>query len=236
MALCSLSYLKLFLGISADTEDERLQIYLDMASAEVKNYLKRDIESTSYPGAADDGFGDSGFYSGNGNRLLPLRQWPVTAVASVYYDPTGYFGDNPAGTFATATLLVYGTDYVVRWDSCLPGTTTQASKCGILERITTVWPSAIEYTPGRLTLQAIPARGNLKIAYTAGYSSVPYPIRNAVCSLAAVIRRTSDIGALVTSESLGGYSYSLAGAGASGAAPEFGTIRAMLSQFREQPI
>ncbi len=237
MSLVSLDYFKTFLKITATTDDAFNQICLDMASASVVAAIGVDVLQTTYPAAAESGRGDSGYYSGNGSRLLILRNWPVTAVASVYLDPTGRFDENPDGSFAAATLLTYGTDYVIRWDGCLPGTTTKCSKQGIIERVGSCWPGGVAYVRGMLTRQPIPAMGNIKVAYTAGYPStaIPYPIREAVCMLAAYIRRNNRTGGNIQSESQGGYSYSLSSPMA-GQYPELASIRGTLAPFREQAV
>lgn len=235
MAGVGLDYLKTYLGVTSTSGDGQLQVFLDQAWALVVDYCGRDFASRSYPGANEDGSGDNGIYCGDGSRFLILRQRPVTSITTLHLDYSAEWGTNPDGAFASATLLTEGEDFVVHWDSCLPGTTTKASKCGILERIGTVWPGGVLHQRGKLVAQPIPARGNIKVAYVAGYSTIPLAIRNATCQLAALIRRNSKVGAAIQSESLGGYSYSLAGP-SSGQFPEFGTIRQALAKWREVVI
>jgi len=235
MAFVSLTYLKQFMRVTGTADDDNNQIYLDIAFGSVIEYLGRDIVQTTYPAAADAGRGDAGYYSGNGRRRLVLRQRPITDIASVYLDPSARWGQNPDGSFATATLLVEGTDYGIPWDGCLPGTSTKCCHTGFIERIGSVWPGGVAFTPGNLTAQRVPAQGNIRIAYTAGYpaTAVPTPIRGAICQLAAFIRRNAKSGGNLSSESLGAYSYSLFGPMAQ-QYPELGSIRGMLSSFREQ--
>lgn len=237
MPFVSLAYLKQFMRVTGTADDDNNQIYLDMAFGSVIQALGVDIQQTTYPAAAEGGNGDAGYYSGNGTRRLVLKHWPVTEVVSVYHDPLGFFGDNPDGAFATATLLTLGADYTVQWDGCLPGTSTRCSKSAILERIGTVWPCRLGWTPGRVTGFPVAGLGNLKISYVAGYpaNAVPAPIRSAICLLAAFIRRNAQAGGNISSESLGGYSYSLFGPNA-GQWPELGSIRGMLAPYREQPV
>jgi hypothetical protein len=49
---------------------------------------------------------------------------------------------------------------------------------------------------------------NYRVKYTAGYSTVPYPIQQACAALAVSVYNSRTINANVTSENLGGYSYS----------------------------
>ncbi len=231
-----LDYFKTFLGIPQNntTQDDKLQLYLDASWAGMLSEIGRDIDQATYPSAPMIGRGDSGFYSGNGSRTLRLRQRPAIASGmQIWLDNSGRFGENPDGSFATATLLVYGTDYVLKMDGNLPGTQTQCSYAGILERVATVWPGSLQYTPGQVCLQPIPQQGNIKVIYTAGWPIVPYDLRLACCQIAAGIRRTAKVGGPITSESQGGYSYSLAGALAAGQIPEMGTIRQVLAKYKE---
>lgn len=238
MALADLNAdVKPFLGISSSdtSEDARLQVLLAQAIAYVKRYCNRDFESTSYPGAASEGTGDAGYYWGNDTRLLVLRQRPVTALTSVYLDSSGRFGDNPDGAFAASTLLVAGTDYVLRWDGALAGTSTRCSYSGIVERLNGVWPGRRGARPGTISTEQTPGVGNIKVAYTAGYSTIPADLKQAVCTVVSMVRRSADKGAPIASESLGGYSYSI-GSMMAGSMPEVGTVRDLLSRWREQPI
>ena len=235
MAFVSLDYLKQFMRVTGTADDDNNQIYLDMAFGSVIEYLGRDIAQTTYPAAADAGRGDAGYYRGNGRRRLVLRQTPVTEVSAVYWDSAGRWGQNPDGSFATATLLVAGTDYAIPWDGCLPNSSTQCCYTGLLERIGGVWPVSLAFVPGMLTGQVVPGQGNIKVTYTAGYpaTSVPSPIRGAICQVAAWIRRNAKTGGNISSESLGAYSYSLFGPLAQ-QWPEIGSIRGMLSSFKDQ--
>jgi hypothetical protein len=158
----------------------------------------------------------------------------VTAITSVYVDNTGRFGENPDGAFAAATLLVEGRDYVLQVDGCLPNSSTPCSYSGILLRIGSTWPIGTAYD-GRVTSATAPIHGNIKIAYTAGFATVPRDVRNACLMLATANHRNADKGGAVSSESLGGYSYSLNGSanGSASSFPEFGSIRAMLRPFKE---
>src|ERR1043166_3681845 len=119
MALSTVANIKLFLGIPSTnvTEDARLGYLLTLATAAITEYLGRNIESTTY----------TEYISGNGMRLLELRQRPVTAVTSVTIDPTGYFGQGPSG-FPASLALIQGTDYAIVYDTTLASNTVPASR------------------------------------------------------------------------------------------------------------
>ena len=121
---------KSFIGMpsTVTAQDGSLQRYLNGAWGCFIREVGRDIDQTTYPAAPIVGNGDSGLYSGNGMKTLRLRQRPVIANGmQVWVDPTGYWAENPDGSFATATLLVYGTDYALPVDGCLPGRSRQGS-------------------------------------------------------------------------------------------------------------
>lgn len=103
MALTTTGALLSFLGNSAcNLSDSDLQTLMNQASAVVKEYIGRDIESATY----------TEFYDGDGYRDIGLRQRPVTAITSVWIDPEGYYGDG-SGSFTTSDLQVAGEDYAL---------------------------------------------------------------------------------------------------------------------------
>lgn len=98
MALVTLDIAKEHLGIDlADSDfDARITRYINSASEAIENFLDRKVESASYVQVFD---------GNRGNRIL-VKQWPVTAVASVYVD-SGH-------DFADASTLLDPSDYRVR--------------------------------------------------------------------------------------------------------------------------
>ena len=77
MALVTLSELKTFLGITDDSQDTVLQIYVDSANVFVKKYCERDLEETSYLREQ---------YDGSGTAELVLRQYPLISVEGVWVE------------------------------------------------------------------------------------------------------------------------------------------------------
>lgn len=240
MALDTRANIKTTLGITGTGEDSKLDIMLSAADSAIKLYVGFDIESRTYgtgATATDAGVGDSGYYSGDDHYQLVLRQRPVTSITSVYLDPTGRFGDNPDGAFASSELLVAGTDYVLRWDGTLPGATTRCSRCGILEKLSGVWPGLRRHSIGAINASYSQQNGNIKITYVAGYTTVPADIKYALALVVAKMRQTASFGGdALTSESYEDYSYKL-GSGNSGGAQsaimQLGEVRSILARYRD---
>src|SRR4029079_354258 len=74
---------------------------LTAASAAAERYCGRSFASTT----------QTEYYDGNGYPELPLDHWPITAVASVYLDINGAYGQ-ASGAFPSNTLLTVGTHSV----------------------------------------------------------------------------------------------------------------------------
>lgn len=228
----SLDFAKNFLGVTSTTDDLRIQACVDAGSQSVNQYCKRRFTQQTY----------THFFDGSLTQNLCLKQSPVLATSAsditVYLDPTGRWGTNPDGSFQTATLLVYGTDYAPRIDGTLGDENddsqdaTPVSKCGILYRIGRMWPGRYQYGPG-LVGQLAPGAGNIQVTYTAGWTqaTLPMSIRIAICQIAGVILRSAPFGGFLQSESWQGYSYSL-GIQAINGYPELGTSRANLNPYR----
>jgi hypothetical protein len=227
MAIISADTVKTLMGITGTSEDAKLALLVGYVDAAIKRWLGRDIESTTYPSAATNGTGDSGYYSGDGSRYLVLRQRPVTAIASIYLDAAGFFG-TPSDAFDSGTLLVSGTDYALHLDRY--HNAARASFCGIVERLGGVWPRTAWYKPGNITLDPQNAQGNIKVAYTAGYSAVPGDIVQAAALWVAHWRRIQPQGGMIQSESQGAYSYSMASFQRAGMPDE---VRVLLAPYRE---
>jgi hypothetical protein len=204
--LCAL---KTYLGIATAKTiyDARLSDLITQVSGLVDVYCDRTFGQQTY----------AEHYSGKGTQYLILRQRPVLSIASLFYDPKGYFGDNPAG-FAANTLLTEGTDYALVRDpsSSLPPTGGPAgsSASGMVYRINGLWhkPFGRIAPVGMPTLANVPQapNGNIFVTYTAGYAAVPGPVRLAVRLAVARLWQTGQFGAAVSSERYEDYGYNLA--------------------------
>lgn len=236
MALVTVSAVKTFLGITGTAEDAKLAALVLAADRAIKVDTGCDIESGTYgtsASAVTNGLGDSGYYSGDNSEMLLLRQRPVTAVASIYVDDTGRFGDNPDGAFASSTLLTAGTDYVVMWDGTLPGATTRCSKCAMVKRLNGLWPGAWRYSRGTINPQLTNQHGNIKVSYTAGYTTVPADIAYACTLVVAFMRRTVVYAGMnPQSEHYEDYGYSLMSATQS-SIMQIGEVRQILNRYKE---
>ena len=84
MAFQSLSDLKLHLGVTGSGDD----ILLDQLQVAAEGFI------AEYCGRAFDGGSFTEYFSG-GDRLLVLRNFPVTAVTSLKVDPNRMFGSEP---------------------------------------------------------------------------------------------------------------------------------------------
>lgn len=227
-------------GLMRSRWKEYLNVLMGQADRVVKEFTKRDLELTTYPGAAVNGKGDSGYYSGTGQRDLILRQYPVQSVQSVYFDPAGFWGQAP-NAFAAGTLLTQGVHYSLAYDYAEGG--NPASSQGMLRRIGGSGVGSFGfffptegYFTGKLSAYRLPiwpyGDGNVKVSYQAGYSVIPPDITNCVATLVAWFVRNQPSGAVLSSESLGAYSYSVMSSGV-GQAPELGSVRQILVTYRE---
>lgn len=144
------------------------------------------------------------YYKGTGTIKLLLRARPVFPVPSdgstpltVYVDQNGAFGA-ASGSFASTTMLTYGTDYCLDIDRDDGG-----SRSGILYRIGAAWFKPTYRESPYLYPYLGPDMGSIKIVYTAGftYDTLPAIVREA-CNLGvARLRYVWPLGLPLSSES-----------------------------------
>jgi len=219
MALTTLAQIKGFLNIpsSNTSQDEWLEILRASAEASIKNYCNRDFEVATY----------TEYYTGQGKNYLVLRQTPVNSITSLHLDHDAHFGTGN-DPFSSADLLVEGTDFVLDREKA------GRSLTGIVWRINDVWPTwARTVRPGTVGINWDPSQGNIKVVYSAGYSSIPEDIKLAVSLLVASTRRSAPQGAELFSERIGDYSYEMAGERMMGTLPGIGSIRQLLSKYKD---
>jgi len=198
VALTTLAIVKARLGIAtANTSQDALLADLILeADDEIKEYLGQNIEQATY----------TEFYKGPGSNKLILRQLPVQSITSVHLDSDGYFGFGTT-PFATADLLVAGTDYALDYVS-----SAEYSESGLLYRIGSVWP-CMRSNNGLLEDFPEKAIGNIKVVYVAGYPSGSVPKRyQAMATKYVCWKFATDVSAgIMSSESISdtSYSYSL---------------------------
>jgi hypothetical protein len=202
MALFNLTELKSYLAITGTDEDDQLQFIVDGVNQAAVEQLEREIESAE----------GTEYYDGHDDKLLILRRRPVTAVAGVWVDPTGYAGQG-ANAFASTTEWTAGRDFFIR------STDENEDNGAIIESISRVWPF------GRM---------NIKVTYTAGYSVVPDDLKLALLKTAAIARKKIDIVGDISGETIGSYSYSIAQNISSD--PLLSDVAAVLSHYAEKTI
>lgn len=136
------------------------------------------------------------YFCGNGRPRLYLRESPLAELGYVRVDQGGYYGQGVGSPFGTETQLTLGSDFV--YESVLQDETNR----GCLIHLGAGWPCGV---------------GNIKVSYTAGYTTIPSDVVLACYSLATVLRAgREDGGVPMQSENLGDYSYQLLSGGAAG--------------------
>jgi hypothetical protein len=206
-----------------------LEDIIDATDAIIKKWCKRNLESANY----------TEYYSGSDRPELVLRQRPVTAVTAVYMDPTGFWGQG-ANAFPSSTLMTAGTHYALVLDDG-----GNQSTCGVLMRIGGTGPGfpgtyPDQWMGGKLAAYRLPrwqrGQGNIKIQYTAGYTTVPEDLANAATQIAAYLVRNMPSGMPLTSEGLGAYNYSIQSGLDVGTVPELGGAGMTLRRYREVSV
>ena len=217
MALTTVGNVKTFIGLTTTADDAFLDLVLPAVEAEVKKYIDRDIESTSYVD----------WYGGNWSNILSLNEFPVTSISEVKEDLQGGSGAI-TGSFSSTTILTAGSDYTTVKDG-----RNQLIETGRLFRMNGVWQGWYRRKGGLLTPTRVPSEGTIKVTYTAGYAAgaIPKDIQMAVWSLCAQIRQARKRGGQpISSESLAEYSYSLSQMNWNELI--LGTVKQLLSRYR----
>jgi len=135
--------------------------------------------------------------------LLPLT--PARSVTSIYLR---WGADGDPALFTSDYLLTAYTDYVLHLDRPDLG----YSKSGIVRRRgSSSWGYELRRPVGRLAAATDPNRGAVCVSYQAGAPSVPDDIFGIAAQVVTRLYQTRAMGAPVSSASLNGGSYSLAG-------------------------
>jgi len=191
MILSDLQECKKLLDIDPEntSEDVKLSIYLECATNWVETFLNRKLtrkERTEY-------------YKGTGTQKLLLRVRPVFLPLSVYVDTQNGNWGQSSDSFASTTLLTYGSDYVLQVDD----ENGDRSQCGILIRLKGYWPKPYARVTGLLSPFINFDPGSVKVVYTAGYTidTLPAAIRLACDSLVAAYRYVFPLGMVLDNES-----------------------------------
>lgn len=194
MAYTTLAAVKTHLGITDGSEDAQLSQWITQVGGVIDTHCNYALQSATR----------TEYYRGSGTRNLLLNHRNVSGVTDVWLDPTGYFGE--LGTaFGSATKLTVGVDYALLRDDAYA---TEVSAVGVIVRLNGVWPSVNARDRTMLTSQTVPGRGNIKVQYTAGFTTTPPDLELAAIMLVAEMRRVAPLGAPVSSFSLDYFSAS----------------------------
>lgn len=163
---------------------------------------------------------------------------PTNGVFSpvVWLNMSGYYGQ-AADAFKDQTVMGLGSQFILNIDSG-----GKKSNRGTIRRIGGQSAGWVGFYPenlysGKLGAYRMPAwprgDGNIKVCYSAGYplTQIPLDIVNACKMLVAIMIRICPVGAPVSSENLGGYSYTLLTQSTD--IPELGSIQRTLARHRE---
>lgn len=202
--LTTLAALKVYLGIASDVTTEDDRLNALLSATE------QSIEK--WLGRKMLSTARTEYFSGSGRSLLILGQRPVTAVSTVRVDQNGY-GGHGSDAFAADTEWELGVDFFPR------SLAADESNPGMLEAIGGVWPEGQQ---------------NIKVTYTAGYSTIPDDFQNALHVICGEAYAMIAKGGKVTSETLGQYSYSLlVGSALAGDDSQLATARLKLAAYRQ---
>lgn len=184
--------IKKLLSIDPDNTlyDTKLNFLNEFVSGWIEELLDRDFTYKTR----------TQFYNGTGTQKLLLRNRPVFTSPAIqcWLDGNGYYGqaDN---AFPDSSALTYGQDFVLRVDQ-----DNGSSRSAILIRMKgAVWHRPFVRTPGLLTPYVWNALGNIKVTYTAGWTTdtLPAGFKLGVDYLIAKLNNLFPYGQLLSSES-----------------------------------
>ena len=207
MPLVNRSDVKTWLGIAGTSEDLFLDLAIESCEAGLERALGRNLESQAY----------TEYLSGTGRTALNLPHRPVTAVASLQ------ILDGPRGP--VVETLTEGQHYR------LIDSRPHERNVGHVEMTAgTVWTYDLcaAYWP--------PGTANIAVTFTAGYTAdtLPADLKLALYQMIALARAARSNGQLLSDETLGDYSYSLATGGGFNTLPT--SVLATLARYREVPV
>lgn len=209
--LTTLSELKIHMGISGSDEDTLLTQLLDNVEQTIFSYTGR--ESFASAAATE-------YFDGTGREILILERYPVTAVASLYVDNGGYYG-NGTSPFGSGTEWTEGTDFTLKRTDESEKNRGLVLALGAVdfEDVPGIWPRG---------------RGNVKVTYTAGYTTIPDDLQLATHLLTASVYAIAEknLAGPVGGETFGKYSYTLLG-NPSMAGMNMLTVRSILAKYKK---
>lgn len=220
--LLDLNRLKTHLNISLSdsSQDTFLAQLLDDVWETVQGWCNRKFASQTY----------TEYYDGTGRQELLLRKRPLTAIDGVWMDQIGFYGQGPGGFDPVQTLLQPGTDYFAE---NFEQNETNPSK---LVMITNPWAFGVlsvgEPIGGPRSVWYL-GRGNVKVTYTAGYTTCPNDLELACFQLCAMVKNSRPIGDFKGSVTMGKTAYQIV---TNEQSQEVGRIRSILGRYTECAI
>jgi hypothetical protein len=198
--------LKLRLAITESTYDAAIDGVLSGVESVIENMIGSPV--------LQDVTARTEYYDGVVGQRLKLRFRPVVkASLEVFVDDDGAYGDGPGTPFDTDTEWTLGTDFD------LMDVRNGYSQSGVLVCLNGLWPVTWNRKPTRLASTLVGEYGPIKVNYKAGWALADIPrglieaaYMEATTQFSMFISRDGSVvnGMLKSSESLNGYSYSLA--------------------------
>ncbi len=167
-AWVSLAETKEFMGISGSSDDDLLTSLINYCFSALEDYLGRQIKSRTYTEER---------YDGDGTDTLIVYQYPITAISSIYDDPSLGFNSD---------TLIDSDDYLIDDQDRYPGRIRLAGE-------------------DALSLSFAKGKTNIKITYTAGYVTIPNTLKFGLLTyITSAYNKRKGHGTVV--QSLGGQS------------------------------
>lgn len=184
--LTTLAAFKAHLKVSGTAEDALLEQLLLELDEVVASVTGRERVPGRHP---FESVAATEYYDGSGRLSLVLRRRPVTAVAAVKVDQSGYYGQGP-NAFPAGSARTLGEHYAV------PRLDATEQNGALIESLCGVWPEG---------------QGNVLVTYTAGYATIPADLSMAVHLLGNEVYRGLEKGGILAGETFGKYAYRLLG-------------------------
>jgi hypothetical protein len=199
---------------------QKLKIHLDIdvndQSEDTRlEQLLEQVEEAIYGWTGRDSFVSQQFieyHDGNGRSMLALDRRPATAITDLRVDANGYYGSGD-NAFPESTVWQSGKDFALKRAD------ESERNGGLVIALRHAWPEG---------------RGNIKVAYTAGYTEIPRDLQLATHMLCAATRNAAETGAIKAQERLGDYSYQLlVGSTQAPAGVDVIEARSLLGRYKE---
>lgn len=191
--LSNLQLLKAYVGYSATDRDVVYGQLITEVSQAIRTRLNQTITAATYTVVLDAPC----------TPVIVLGEGPVKlAGLTVYYNYQAY--GNPAA-FTSTNLLTLYQDYYLD----VSERDNTVSKSRRLIYLQGAWGANYYRAPSQLSQSLIPTPGAVKVTYSAGFDTVPTDVTMATNLACQKLFMARDRGAMPTSESLTGYSYSL---------------------------